>query len=506
MTRGMNLGKNVAPDARSTKGFVNSWETPDRKTLIDGSEDEKSFPKMSHRQDRLVGDVLDACVILHIYEQLKQGATVASLSFFFPGGNLTQDEVHKLEAGSREVRLQTLMDISQEGRPDKRMLTHRYMIQQPAWNYYHKAFAGYESNLETYKKGAIEYIGSQGSLEGFRRPPVMPPDPRISATNEHIRGTIQLLNPGPKDLNALDKKGRRKDEDVTKLRDMNRVGVQIRKPAYVEDFVTIMEMLYPPKHITHDGKGRDLDRMYDEGAEIHENGFYNRKLFLALDRTGESDNSKTRGNLAAYAEVQIKPPSMQRAEKLSAVLKSLKDDLQDPAPYMITSNKPGHKERVQNERNLLKKRFIEKRTEFYRLIGDFRKEDKDYAPKYKFPAFPNDEALKQHATLVNLRQELVAISLRIHVDAIKTEERDWQREYVNTGLKQWLRMTERGYRKDSRNVLNKQFDRDQKHRTVQYGVLEEVAGHNSWDIKEIERKLKEEMTQEKWKKPAGHEK
>jgi hypothetical protein len=484
---------------RTAKQFVAQWNVPDVDALINGNE---QFPDMYHRQDRLVGQVLDACVVLHVYERLKRQDSLKTLSFFFPA-ELSVGEIETLERqekthpGANEEKLTLLVKMSQERSVLKRINGHRTLVPEPTWNNYLSAFKHFQEEEKKYETEVKIAIREHGNIDHLRSAPKRPPDPRITAINEHIRSTIQLLDPGPKEPGAIKRKDQKKKEQV---KDVNRIGVLPVTPEYAKDFIKIMELLNAPKVISPhggEGEGRRIPRLFEEPAEIFENGYFNQRLFLALDRP-KTRTGRTLDNTATIAEIKIVPSAMVRAEKLTDKLKPLMEECSIPSKYTAQAQDftPAL---MESRHEQLKEDYIKKQRAFTEQIQKYRKEDKSYTFDYKLPPFPADAKLVKNETYTHLRDQLMVLALKINEDAIRSENKDWQWEYLTTGVFQKICDNDDFFKRDAEKLNTKDIQRMDN---LIGGVMKRIAEANSWDLKAIESKMRQGYSEAKWKEAA----
>jgi hypothetical protein len=76
------------------------------------------------------------------------------------------------------------------------------------------------------------------------------------------------------------------------------------------------------------------------------------------------------------------------------------------------------------------------------------------------------------------------------VDAIKNENRTWQEEYLKTAIIQELAGSNKNYLDKINRKLSTHLPRTDK---LDHSWVEEIAHSGNLDLKEIERKLREEF-------------
>lgn len=472
--------------------FVRLWEIPGSDHLINGNAD---FPNIYARQDRLVGQVIDACIALHVYEQIKAHASYNSLKPLL-SDNFSETQFDKLaklpdnkQAPGGSELLKAIIELSQNKGKDKGLKTHSDLVSKKEWKSYIDEFREYEKKyiewkVDAYsKKDAIEqsespsyYTSVKNKKITINKAPERPEDPRVTRINKEIAQTITILDPGPKAKDSIEAKAsNRGNAEITSFRDLNRIGVLPTETTHADDFITIIANLNPPKSV----KQNQVPRFFEEQAEIFDHGYFNKKLFVALDRCKERDGGVTNGNIASIAEIKIVPAKMLDAEKLTAITKPLRDMLARPEIYISHSDTDVT---PQVNRGKLKTDYETKKADFIRL-------SEKLGVQYKFPEF-NIREPNNPGSYRDLRQEFNKLSTRIHVDAIKKENRTWQEEYLKTATIQDLAGSNEQYLDRINRKLSTNLPRTDK---MEHSWLEEIAHSVNLDLKEITRKLREEF-------------
>jgi hypothetical protein len=395
---------------KTAKEFSEKWDIPNPAVLVNGDAD---FPNMYHRQDRLVGQVLDACVVLHVSERMKEGTHFKELDFFFPE-KFPEAEFNKIKNLPDEDRLKTLVGMVQNKQSSNkiRLMNHYDLVEAKDWQKYTAAF---QKHLKAYDAWKKDIENSYHGNSYIPKRPAMPADPRVPAINEMILPTIQILNCGPKGIAAIGEKAKRKNVDICELRDVNRIGVLPKKPEYAENFIKIMALMNPPKTV---GKDVEIPRFFEEPPEIFSNGYYNQKLVVALDRNSHPTD-KTKGNKASIAEIKIVPAAMLQAEKLTATIKPILDIL----------NNVKHPDFDEEKQEALKYKYNEQKNEFKALT-------RDMPDKYKWPDLPRE--LSKDKAYSDLKDEFNILAITINTDAIMSENRGWKEKYLKTALLQHI--------------------------------------------------------------------
>lgn len=393
----------------TAREFWEKWYIPNPTVLVKGDD---SFPNMYQRQDSLVGQVLDACVVLHVSERMKQGTHFKELDFFFPE-KFPEAEFKKIKDLPDEDRLKTLVQMVQKkpGTEKIRLLNHYDRVEDGEWKGYKASF---QNHLKAYDGWKKEIENSYHGNSPIKPRPVMPDDPRVKVINEMVLPTIQILNCGPKGIAAIGEKAKRKNVDVCELRDINRVGVLPKTPEYAENFIKIMALMNPAKAVD----GSEIPRLFEEPPEIFQHGYYNQKLVLALDGTSHSIE-RTKGNKASIAEIKIVPAAMLQAEKLTATIKPIIDIL----------NNVKHENFNGEMQEALKYKYHEQKNEFELLT-------KNIPDKYKWPDLPKE--LNKDKTYSALKDEFNILAININTDAIINENKEWKEKYLKTALLQHI--------------------------------------------------------------------
>jgi hypothetical protein len=508
VTSKIKPGNGTMPSApRSGEEFVERFDVPtDRDVLINGDPLRRDvqepldgrLPNMFRRQDRLVGAALDACVILHVYERLKEKASLDELRAFFPGNTLTAEEKETLvwqpgrETPERDAsRLALLVKLSQEDNDktkEKRLFSHFDKVKKPRWERYVKEFQEYWEKKEI--------SGRQGTY-----PPTRPEDPRLSEVNKLTAATIQLLNPGPKEIAAIEKKEKRKGALACELKDVNRVGVLPTRPGYAGDFIRILEMLHPSKHTgpeAEEAKGA-IAMTFEELPGIKRNYYFDQKIFIALDRDA-THAGRMPGNRATIAEIKIVPAAMERGASLSAIIKNLTDELSSPAKYASFTTKTRNK--VLNEREGFKLYYQIQSLRYAALIKEMMDKDENFKPDYKkLPDFPGDNVnnpelreklLNRQETYTNLYHELLEMSRRIHKDAVLRESKPWQLQYLRTAIFQNECINDpKGFKRKAEEVFQQKTPHEDN---IDNSMLTELAKSLAVDLTEMRSQIRQDIT------------
>ncbi|MEQ1704923.1 MAG: hypothetical protein ABL867_03000 [Rickettsiales bacterium] len=473
---------------RTAKSFAGLWNNSGEDTVINGNAE---LPDMYRRQNRLVGQVLDACIILHVYEQLKQGNDFDSLEKLLPK-KFSKEEFAELAKTTDDKKLHRLVEMAKEKKPVEQLKNHRLLVTKKDWQNYTTAFREYLWESIKREEKIKDLPGSHDAVT-IPAEPIMPEDPRIIAVNEKIKPTIQLLNCGPKAHKAIDKKAKRKGSDISELRDINRVGVLPTKLEYAKDFIKIMELLNPDKAITDKEDGHKIiPRLYEEQPEVRLNGYYNQKLFVAQDRCLERDKI-TRGNEGTVAEIKIVPAAMHVAEKLSAAIKQVLNMFDGDKIYI--SDNPADVAQIQENRRELEKELAKQKPAFTAIA---KKNDLEHYVD-KWPKFDKKKE-NDPKTYKKLKNDLIELATEIHVDAMLNEHRTWKEEYLRTAIIQKL---SRDPKKNGH--INGQLPTDIT-LTDRLGKswLERIAESGHLDLKQIEKEVKIEMGLSKPKQAQAH--
>ena len=117
---------------RTAKTFASLWNNSGEDTVINGNAE---LPDMYRRQNRLVGQVLDACIILHVYEQLKQGNDFDSLEKLLPK-KFSKEEFAELAKTTDEKKLHRLVEMAKEKKPVEQLKNHRLLVTKKDWQNY----------------------------------------------------------------------------------------------------------------------------------------------------------------------------------------------------------------------------------------------------------------------------------------------------------------------------------------------------------------------------------
>ena len=454
----------------SAKQFVDAWDVPtDTQEHLYGN---KQLSDIHTRQARLVGNVVDAAIILHVYEKLLDNTSLEELALFLPKTGLKPQEIDTLTGADNDAKLAQLITMSKSAR----LMNHNF-VSQDTWDRHKAKFELYKDQL---KSGEVH-----SSLISS------PPDPRIKAINALMGSTIQILNPGPKEEEAIRNKLNRQHVNIQDLKDINRLGILPKNPQYAEDFIKIIELLNPPKNVNNNGTPAKLSRIYEEPWEVFENGYFTQKLILALDRNHAGN--PTGGKAATIGEIKIIPPSMLQAEKLSALIKPLIEQTSIPSLYISTKPKDGSKNKddeiEKQRRERLTEDYADKLGQFGRKIAEFKEQQNkqpsrgkkiDY-DSYRFPAFPQQNLLNKPQAYQALNKALLELSRKIHAEAVMAENFEWQKKYLETALIQ---------RDDHKNLKSKD-DKEARDDRMSMEWLQKIADVHGLSLKGITAKLLE---------------
>ncbi len=474
--------------------FVELWSIPGSDHLIHGNAD---FPNIYSRQDRLVGQVIDACIILHVYEEIKQDASPNSLKPLFSGGDFRENDLNNLKKlpdnkkakGGSEL-LNKLIEMSQETH-GLRLKSHSDLLSKKKWDAYIKEFTKYRDEYEELEadKAASEALAHSGSYmpniiknkaAATSYDLKMPEDPRVTIINKEIKRTIRILNPGPKSKDSMDSKAENKGNvEITSFRDLNRIGVLPVKTEYANDFITIMANLNPAKTVDHN----QIPRFFEEQAEVFSHGYYNQKLFVALDRCKDRKGGVTKGSVASIAEIKIIPAKVLDAENLTSITKSVRKALTRPENYIAYNT---------NDREPVKKRLrLEKIYNSSKIAFDSLV--KSLGLPYQFPELNlTKENENNPKTYESLREKFDALSTRIHIDAIKKENDTWKAQYIRTALMQQLAGSDETYLHKINRKLPTHLPRTN---TLDNSLLEEIASsvNPRWELENIKEDIKKDF-------------
>lgn len=504
--------------------FASIWNSNKEELLNRNPEVKTEIPNIYRRQDRLVGQVLDACIILHVYEELKDSKGFNSLRFLFPDkdfkqkdfdalSRMAQEDKELLKAGKPSKLLPMLVEMAtkedkqlkktgkqlknqEKELKDYTLSNHTLLFDQEKWIDYKKKFKNYILELDKH--------------EGSHTIPniAIPEDPRITKIKDDIQTTVQILNCGPKKHTAIHEKAKRISGDVSELRDIVRIGVLPKKLEYANDFIDIMKLLNHDKKV--DADGHTASRIYVDRHKVCNNGYFDRKILVAQDRLNDKDPKKvTKSNVGTIAEVKVFPAGMHQAERLTAVIKQVLNLFEDKEIRYTTANPNDHDTQVELNRDRLAIEYAKQKLEFKKLT---EKDGESY--KDKWPAFDLQKMSKEEVnypeTYQKLKDDLNKLAIVIHVDAIMDEHRTWKDEYLRTVIRQELVKNPKWEVPQDLPPGAPKLEPDDPRLVPSITGLNDegkcwlrkIANTKSIDLEDIERKVKAELELEKAAKQA----
>jgi hypothetical protein len=451
--------------------------------LLNGNDE---FFNIHDRQRHLTGQMINACIVLHIYERLKEGAGLEELKrTYFPAG-LTKEETRILrrESTDQEAKLKLLVEMGKERQDDpasRRILNWESLVEEKQW----------QPQWRQYKQATAIYEALPASSRDGRDPKVVrPEDPRTQWVNGYIGSTVIMLDSGAKSLPSAEAKLKKyKGKDINELGDLNRIAILPVEAEYADDFVKILKLLFPPKKITQEsGQKITIPQTFAEPYSLTKYGYFKRNVIVAVDH-GPAGIIK--GNGATMAEIQLLPASMLQANILSGVTKTLKKDLNEPMDYTATASDSTPQQIAARQEQLWEKYDLYRRK-FGKLAKKYGIED----GKYKFPDFPapGDARLDALKTYTNLADGLEELATRIHVDAIAKDNKGWRELY--------LRTAEIQAQCNGNDLVHKRVQAGQEADLERLDILDpallkEIAG-NDIDL----RRIKTEVTKEHGREQA----
>lgn len=437
----------------------------DLKTVVNGND---SLPNMYHRQDRFIGQVLDAAIVLHVYEQIvNENAAPRGLAQFF---HLKKGDLEKLNFDTK--RPQQVMDALLSMQAKGELISHRNLVNQDKWKRYQSEFTRYRDKLVDWKEEVASVVANgEGAISPKPKPPE---DPRVSHVNDLIGQTMVIVNPGPKDPDVIQDKVERKnmlakqDAALGDIRDVNRVGVFPRRASYAKDFLEIMQAIAPKDPQKHQSM------LISERPEVKANGFFNQKAYVVLNR-GVGQEEGDLGGRGFIAEVRILPAKMDVADKLTSCTKEVVRKLQKPTELGSAASKATREDVV--------RRRVDLKMLYDRKKRDFERVNEANGTHYDFPQWPRND--NQENAYRKLRTDFENLEMQIHTDAILGENRTWQEEFLHTALVQKMageddKFQKRVERFDGQDLLEKAVLPDR--------VMARVAQESRLDLESLKQR------------------
>lgn len=470
---------------QSANTFAELWKCPED-AIINGNE---TIPNILRRQNRLIGKTLDACIVLHVYEQIKEGHDFDSLLAFFPK-KFSESSFEKLQKASDEEKLKQLVEMVQRPEEDQNLKSHYNLIKDKVWNDYSAKLKSYHYKTTLLAEELNESVRSHTG-KPLPEIPDMPEDPRIKVINDKIRPTIHIYNSGAKEPKSIDDKKKRKGgAKLSELRDINRITVLPTKPEYARDFITILKLLNPTKDVDKN----QIPRLFAEEPELRDNGYYNQKINVALDNTHEH-GVRTRDNTGTIAEIKILPAKMLVADKLSAPINTIERMINHfTKDFIIDAEiiKQPSTEEFNIFKDALKDLFDYKQKEFEKL-------NEKLGTNYHFPKFPAKNNLNEPEAYIELGKELNNLATWIHVDAIIHENRAWQEQYLITALKQQL-----GQIPEIKQGINSKTETNMtRTEIIPNAWLNRIAEKGNLNLASLEKQVLAELNLRKPRKPTN---
>jgi hypothetical protein len=93
-------------------------------------------------------------------------------------------------------------------------------------------------------------------------------------------------------------------------------------------------------------------------------------------------------------------------------------------------------------------------------------------------------------TYITFAKQLLDLSRRIHVDAILSESREWQLEYLNTAVFQRLCQHEAEFKARTESTLPVEIKKEEQ---LDPQSIERIVKAGKFDLKEIERDIKSKL-------------
>lgn len=440
-------GSSYAP--RSAKEFARAWQLGvSADGLITGQTEQAEFPDAERRQDRLMGKVLNAMLVLYVYEELKEGGSLELLQragmihppFPLPssGEDALASTAHRLEEirniRDPEQRKEPLMALVLELADKHCIKSHRELVSDDVWNNYVAMRSNYNVQEKDYNQRVTEWDaqGRQG------RPPQWhgqekPVGPRANVVNTITRKWIEVYSPGQKPESSLLSKLRRKGYEggtdfrgAAEIMDMCRVMIMPYAPAVAEDFLQVLSHQYPPKEVS---AGETFPRMFTEPWQLTQYGYFDRKAYVAMDRLASSNTKDRTDNLhGMVAEIKIVPETMRVAEKITAPVYAALRELDDIARFFPDSHSQARAKKFSEDRQSFRLVYNRAKTAFDTLCTEEGK-------SYKFPVFKEKQENRKE-TYTTLKDELVKLQIRINTDAINEARSEWPEQYLHTAYYQ----------------------------------------------------------------------
>lgn len=468
-------------EIRHAKEFAKLWNCKED-AILHGDQTTLDIPG---RQNILIEQMIDACIILHIYEQMKMGMDFEEVKYLFPKNYTAQDFV-KLQIKSRDTQpntatqsqtevLETLIKMQREPSQYQKLNSHTDIVSN-------KNLIKYQNDLQIYYnkdaiwKDSLEKISHDGSRVPAR--PDMPEDPRISELKKRTSTTVSIYNSGGKDPYSIElklKRNEKKDIRIKDIRDINRLTILPTRPQYTKDFIAIMKLQHPEKNVMFS----KIPRFFAEEPEMRDNGYYNQKLYLALDQNKK--NELTNGNQATISEIKILPTQMLVGDKLTSPL----NDVERVICLFLQSINDGKIEGNEQDYSIFNSTIQDLSNHKKKY---FDKINQIYETNYDWPVF-SEQGIYDKQSCIEFQNNILNLQKKIHAESIILENKDWQKQYVKTALTQQLAID-----KKTAIKIHKKTDADltRPDESLASGWLKRICEKAGFDLIKLKKEVKDE--------------
>lgn len=363
------------------------------------------FPSAEERQKELQNLAIDASLMLYVYEELCEGKKALQLA--------ADGLIHRQNASGEIISARQI----DEELPSRSSLIDAKKRREII----------FEKVCELSRKGCIKThrdMTGDELMDRAARRSLSEEEMALEQANRITGAWIQIENPGSKSEESIRTKLFRKsisDQNMAaRLRDVNRIMVMPSTPEVYEDYFRILGVLHPPKELEN---GETHDRLIQQGWEVKNYGYFDKMVYLALDKLATGEPST--GDVAPVAEIQVCAGELHVAEKLTDPMRAVAR-MTVNATQRYKPKSGGDKRKNEYLRN--QQQFVDI---YQRAKEKFDGVCKKNGLKYEFPAMPKN--LGDDTQYALLSSQLTDMMLNINIAALNAaNSRKWADKFLET--------------------------------------------------------------------------